>query len=250
MGEVAQVEYKSVNLMSQTSFFVEVENIVFYSDAQIIERLVEIIKESDKFHRFFPTVLEEFGDLDFRSIVEKIGSKNVSNILYQYANWGVIQNSVSDQDVIGYCDRIHDYLLYDCDSIPATFEPTSIGNSIRVVSKDTNLTKLTLYLKKSSPSIWRELAKHFRIGSCNIDCVSGPLYEAMEEADADFYFLSEFQSIEGLCKESTKHRDIITLANPYNLNFYSDQIKENTPDAEIAFYSKYNIDVSFAKTPI
>ena len=177
-------------------------------------------------------------------------SKNVSNILYQYANWGVIQNSVSDQDVIGYCDRIHDYLLYDCDSIPATFEPTSIGNSIRVVSKDTNLTKLTLYLKKSSPSIWRELAKHFRIGSCNIDCVSGPLYEAMEEADADFYFLSEFQSIEGLCKESTKHRDIITLANPYNLNFYSDQIKENTPDAEIAFYSKYNIDVSFAKTPI
>ena len=73
MGEVTQVEYKSVNLMSQTSFFVEVENIVFYSDAQIIERLVEIIKESDKFHRFFPTVLEEFGDLDFRSIVEKIG---------------------------------------------------------------------------------------------------------------------------------------------------------------------------------
>ena len=46
MPEIIHKEYRPVNLMRPTTVFVEVPNIVFYADAQVIARLM-IVSEQD-----------------------------------------------------------------------------------------------------------------------------------------------------------------------------------------------------------
>lgn len=251
MTEIIQKEFRPVNLMKPTAVFVEVPNICFYADAQVIAKLMIVMEQAEDIRQMFAPMFQTFKDKNFTEIVNALEEKRDStNILHDYVDWGVAKEETDD--VIRYCNDVYKSALYFMPQIEVPFVPTVLGNAIRVISKDKSLTKLYLYMEHKCSPIEQEMSKLFWMGGSLCEwIIGGDIRTAITQANADIYFLYNFQSIEGIFSiKEIRHREVFTPAYPFNMNLYSPFIKKDSPDAEVGLYSKFDIDVNFVKTPI
>lgn len=253
MPEIIHKEYRPVNLMRPTTVFVEVPNIVFYADAQVIARLMIVSEQDHDIRNAFGAMYQKFRNKTFTDIYTDLEeTKSSSNILLEYANWGYLMKDVDDGDVIQYCNRVYDAMLYFTGKLEVPFVATTLGNAIRVIAKDPNLSKLYLYMKHPSKEITSEVERLFWTSGGVAEWVTnGDIRTAIASANADVYFLCDFQSIEGIFSIPTiKHREVLLPAYPFNWNMYSPLIKKDSIQSEVDLYSKFDIDINFVKTPI
>lgn len=248
-------EYNPSNLLKPTTVFVDVTNIIFYSDAQVLFRLIRIIVDdsASDFLQMFHSLVEAFGeDRSFKKAIELSHVKQSQNILLDYIDWGEVKRQTEETDVINYCDMVYRNLLYQSDFLDAPYEPTSIGNALKFLSKDKNLTKIVCYSGHLTNALCDALIELMSTGSDKILVIGDvPIDEAIKEIDADIYFLNEFQLIEAIIGiEKQKHRELIIPARPYNTIFYSDNIDNADAESEIEYYSGFDIDVNFLRLPI
>lgn len=251
MAEMIQKEFRPVNLMKPTTIFVEVPNVCFYADAQVVSRLMIIMEQAEDIRRMFAPMFHKFKDKNFTEIINMLEEKKDSvNILYDYVDWKAATSETDD--VIRYCNDVYKSALYFMPQIETPFVPTVIGNAIRVISKDKNTAKLYLYMAHENSTISQEMSKLFWMGGSLCEWITGgDIRTAISQANADIYFLYDFQSIEGIFSiKEIRHREVYTPAYAFNMNLYSPFIKKDSPDAEVSLYSKFQIDVNFIKTPI
>lgn len=252
--EMIHKEYSPSNLLKPTTVFVDTTNIVFYSDAQVLYRLIRILvnDSASDFLQMFHSLVEAFGqDRSFEKAIELSHIKESQNILLDYVDWGEVRHQTGETDVINYCDMVYRNLLYQSDFLKAPYQPTSIGNALKFLTKDRNLTKLICYSGHLTNALCDALTELMSTGSDKIMVIGDvPIDDAIKQNDADIYFLNEFQLIEAIISMGkTKHRELIIPARPYNTIFYSDGIGTDT-DSEIKYYSNFDIDVNFIRMPI
>ena len=146
--EMIHKEYSPSNLLKPTTVFVDTTNIIFYSDAQVLYRLIRILvnDSASDFLQMFHSLMEAFGqDRSFEKAIELSHIKESQNILLDYVDWGEVRHQTGETDVINYCDMVYRNLLYQSDFLKAPYQPTSIGNALKFLTKDRNLTKLICY---------------------------------------------------------------------------------------------------------
>ena len=94
MPEIIHKEYRPVNLMRPTTVFVEVPNIVFYADAQVIARLMIVSEQDHDIRNAFGAMYQKFRNKTFTDIYTDLEeTKSSSNILLEYANWGYLMKT-------------------------------------------------------------------------------------------------------------------------------------------------------------
>lgn len=249
-----QKEFKPTALINPTVVFVEAPWSIFYSDAQVIARLLTMIEQDEELRAIYPYLKQTFYGKYFDEIIEMLEKDRTSiNPLLEHVAWDTARQFAKDGDVVSFCNESYDVLLYESDIIDVPYVPTASGNAIRVLSKDRNLKKLYLYAKRLPKSLRDELELFLRTGTCPIEFIVGDNIQlAIQEANPDFLFLRDIQSVTALLDDRmpVKIREVIVPGYPCNANFYTEKIAVDSLQNELDLFATKKITVSYLNTSI
>ena len=129
MSTYIKKDFMSGPLLHPTTVFVDAPNMIYYADARVITRLIDIMMtdgEDGLYHRMFDRIfdiLHSYSDSPIELILQRV--KQSRNILYDIVTWKVVTELDMEKTPYQYLDELYNTLLFDID-ISTGFIPTTI----------------------------------------------------------------------------------------------------------------------------
>lgn len=258
MSTYIKKDFMSGPLLHPTTVFVDAPNMIYYADARVITRLIDIMMtdgEDGLYHRMFDRIfdiLHSYSDSPIELILQRV--KQSRNILYDIVTWKVVTELDMEKTPYQYLDELYNTLLFDID-ISTGFIPTTIGSALKVIVDHRNLMKMYIYLPTMNiDSSFKELSEFFQVKvGDKVELISGgPIGTAIVSVNADEYFLNDVEDVRHVAAiETTATKRIYLPAFAYNfqrdldtmsVGRYAKNIEEN-------IYQSTNIDINLIQIP-
>lgn len=256
MPEFVKKDYGPGSLFKQSSFFIEIDNMLFYTDAIIVQNLVSLIENDEdkdsEWTKLFHKVHERFKSYSFDELCNLVQMKKSLNILMDFVDYKALDDMSRERnnDMIYEMDVWTDMYYSILKTIPfvsaaeTPFKLTSIGGGIRIASSDNNAKEIYLCSDGMTEELKNTLGKIFRNAPSVhlLDCnVSVAIQDTPRCSD---YFLQSIESIQYIPKGDTR----ISVCVPgYDYNQVYSKQKEKTLSEDCI---KHGIDLYQASVPI
>lgn len=239
----------------RSNFFIDVDNVFFYIDTFVCHELIYRIQRDPQYWAYFSKSLVPFINLTDEEIVHITAQKKHKNILLDWIDRDTFLLSNMETDIIPYTD----YILKDIIEHPHVnnyIQTTTLGNSISILAKDSNVNSITFYSKYDSEYLLDNIASYINPNiNQKLKWADGSKRILFQENDYQTYMLEDVADVEYLLTPHTTVKEIVIPAYYYNIrhdvapeNDIISSLQLDRPAHE--YKSDYNLMISSIAVPI
>jgi hypothetical protein len=217
-------------LNRNSSFFVDGFNVVFYIDLFLYNELFYRTSSGDEllqllFHKSIPKGEKYFSsDVKDVSIIQKLSSKKNQNVLLDLIDKGRYKILGIEMPIENYVS----FLYYDFltnPTCPEYIQTTEFGNTLKLLTNDSNFNNLDIYIPFESDFIKSSIAEAFTGYNINkVSIISGNKSELLKTPKYDSYAFENVNDIDRYLYDKTSKRTEVLIPN-YEYNLIEERTK-------------------------